>query len=81
MSKFKFVLDKGGVRELMKSAAMQQECMQYAGQAAARAGEGFAAETRMYPERSGAAVRAESKEAYYRNLHSNILLKCIGGGK
>lgn len=79
MSKLeKFVLDKKGVRELLKSAEIQQECMKYAYAAAGRCGEGYAVESRNYPERSGAAVRADTYKARKDNLKNNTLLKAVG---
>lgn len=79
MSKLeKFVLDKKGVRELLKSSEIQQECMNRAVAAAGQCGEGYAAEPRNYPERSGAAVRAVTYSARRDNLKNNTLLKVVG---
>ena len=83
MSKVKFELNKSGVRDLLKSAEAQSECMKYANAAFGRASassDGYAVETRNYPERSGAAVRATTYEARKDNFENNTLLKALGGG-
>ena len=80
MGKVKFELNKAGVRELLKSAEMQQICMQHANatlQAALSSSDGYVAETRNYPERSGAAVRADTYEARKDNADNNTLLKSL----
>lgn len=83
MSKVKFELNKSGVRELLKSAEAQGECMKYANAAFSRASvssDGYVVEPRNYPERSGAAVRANTYEARKDNFDNNTLLKSLGGG-
>lgn len=77
MSKFKFVLDRGGVRELLKSTEIADICEQYASNIKAAAGEGYKCELRHYPERTGAAVYPETDKAYFENLHKNTLLKAM----
>ena len=79
MSKTKVVLDSAGVRELLRSEELQALCMEHANRIQSTAGPGFVAEERNYPERTGAAVRTDSREAYYRNLNDNILLKAVRG--
>ena len=80
MSKVKFELNRAGVRELLKSAEMQQICMQHANatlQTALGSSDGYVAEPRNYPERSGAAVRADTYEARKDNSDNNTLLKSL----
>lgn len=80
MSKVKFELNKAGVRELLKSGEMQQICMQHAyatQQAASSSSDGYVVEPRNYPERSGAAVRADTYEARKDNADNNTLLKAL----
>lgn len=77
MSKMQFKLNGAGVKELLKSDAMKGICRQHASQIAQRAGVGYVVEDRNYPERSGAAVRADSYEAYRDNLENNTLLKAV----
>lgn len=81
MLKAKIKLNGKGVRALLRSAEMQQICMEHANAVQQRAGEGYVVEKRNYPERSGAAVRPDNAEAYYDNLHHNTLLKALGGSK
>lgn len=73
----RFKLKKAGVRELLKSGEMQAICMERARGVQAAAGDGYIAEPRNYPERSGAAVRVDSGDAYYDNLKNNTLLKAL----
>lgn len=77
MSNVKFVLNKEGVRELMKSDEMREICSSHAAQVQQRAGTGYIAEDRSYPERAGAAVRADTFEARKDNLENNTLLKSL----
>lgn len=83
MSKVKFKLNRAGVRELLKSPEAQQECMRCANavsQRASASSAGYVVETRNYPERSGAAIRAETYQARKDNYDNNTLLKALGGG-
>lgn len=75
----KVELNSEGVRELLKSAEIQKECMDYAQHFAIRAGDGYEAGTRNYPERSGAVVRAATFKARRDNLKNNTLLKAVSG--
>lgn len=77
MANVKIVLNKSGVRELLKSSEMQSACQEQANAIMQRAGDGYVAEARNYPERSGYAVRTDSAEAYYDNLNNNTLLKVM----
>lgn len=75
-----FKLNSAGVRELLKSPEMQQECMRHASATLAAAlgsSDGYVAEPRNYPERSGAAVRADTYEARKDNYDNNTLLKSL----
>lgn len=84
MSKVNFVLNSKGVREMLKSAEAQAICMEYANAVANRAAAhstGYVVETRNYPERAGAAVRADSVKARIDNSRNNTLLKSLGGGR
>ena len=84
MSKVKFELNRAGVRALLKSPEAQHLCMEYANAALGRASAsstGYVVETRNYPERSGAAVRADTYEARKDNYDNNTLLKALGGGR
>lgn len=77
MSRMKFKLNSAGVKELLKSDAMKAICRERASGIQARCGPGYVVEDRNYPERSGAAVRVDSYEAYRDNLENNTLLKAV----
>jgi hypothetical protein len=77
--KVEIKLNSTGVRELLKSPEIQAACMDEALKVAGRAGGGYEAQTRSYPERSGAAVVAGTEEAKRDNLRNNTLLKAMGG--
>lgn len=77
MSNVKFKLNRAGVQELLKRKETQAICREHAQNVAARAGAGYVTEDRNYPERSGAAVRSDSYEAYKDNLENNTLLKSL----
>lgn len=77
MSKIKIVLNKAGVKELLKSQAVADECMDYARQVQQRAGNNYTAEKRTYPERSGAAVYPNNAAGYYDNLQNNTLVRSL----
>lgn len=77
MSKVKIVLNKAGVRELLKSQETGDMCMEYARQVQERAGQHFTAETRRYPERTGAAVYPSDPEGFYDNLKNNTLVRSL----
>lgn len=78
MSKGKFVLNPAGVREILKSAELQAACEEQARAIASRAGDGFSVVPVNYPERAGAKVVPTTREAFYRNLRTNALLKAVG---
>lgn len=77
MSKVKVRLNKSGVRKLLKSSEVANECMDHARQIQGRAGEHYATEVRNYPERTGAAVYPADPEGYYDNLKNNTLVRLI----
>lgn len=77
MSDVKIVLNKAGVRELLRSDEVQEACKEYADKVLAQAGDGYVEEERDYPERKGYAVRADSAKAVYDNLKNNTLLRAL----
>ena len=78
MSKFKFVLNRSGVRELMKSDAMADECLRIANEVAGRAGEGYVAHPLHSKNRTGAVAAAGTRKAGIDNYKRNTLLKALG---
>ncbi len=77
MAKVKIVLNRAGVRELLKSPEAGEICMEHARQIQERAGEHYIAEARRYPERTGAAVYPSDSEGYYDNLKNNTLVRSL----
>ena len=74
----KVKLNSAGVQELLKSSAITSKCMQLAQGVASKAGDGYEVQQRNYPERTGAAVVAVTKEAIQDNLDNNTLLRAMG---
>lgn len=81
MSKVRFELDKGGVRDLLRSQEALSVCKGYAESARARAGEGYEVTTFVGRNRVNASVHAETYEARKDNYDNNTLLKALGGGQ
>ena len=75
MSDFKFVLNRDGVRELMQSPEMQDVLVDFAGQVAERAGDGYS--VYVGTTRANVSVRTETEEAMADNLDHNTLEKAI----
>ena len=85
MNKVRFELDIGGLRELMKSDAMQSQLKE--------AGKEIASSATSMATASGAEYNADvvvgsyvaigrvhaNKEAFRENLHNNVLLKALSG--
>lgn len=71
----KFVLNRAGVRELMQSQEMQDVLVEFAGQVADKAGDGYS--VYVGANRANVSVRTETEEAYYDNLDNNTLEKSI----
>lgn len=79
MSNVQFKLNKAGVRELLKSDGVYEECKKIADAALARCGDGYAVHDVKYPERSGVAISATTMRAVNDNKKNNTLLKAVGG--
>lgn len=81
MSKYnvkKFVLDKKGVGELLKSAEALELVTGYANEIASRCGEGYV--VTQYPNgktRVNASVITDTEEAMQDNYDNNTLLKAV----
>lgn len=78
MSNVRIELNAAGVRELLKSEAIAQACKEQAVRVKETVGKGFEVQSRKYPERTGYAVSAESREALRSTLQDNVLLKALG---
>lgn len=80
MSKqFKFVLDREGVRELMRSEEMLSICQGYANNALGRLGTGYEVDTHVGKNRVNAMVSAKAYAARKENSESNTILKAVRG--
>lgn len=79
MAKFKFELNRSGVRELLRSGEMMAICASYANGAAAQLGSGYEVTTRTGKNRVNAEVAAVTYKARKENLEKNSILKAIGG--
>lgn len=77
MGKLKLVLNREGVRELLRSEAMTAMCRERADAAAARLGDGYSVNTCVGRNRVNAEIRAESYEAQRENLEHNTILKAL----
>ena len=78
MSNVKVTLNSVGIRELLKSEAVSKACLEQAEQIKREVGTGFEIHEKRYPERTGYAVSAESKDAIKQTYQDNVLLKAVG---
>ena len=79
MAKLKFELNKGGVRNLLRSKEMMDICSEYANNALGRLGDGYEVSTYSGTNRVNAEVYAETYAAKRENLKSNTILKAVFG--
>ena len=77
MSKFKFVLNRSAVRELMKSEEMQAILKGKADNALNSLGEGYKSDTYVGKNRANAMVYADTYQAKADNLRNNSILKAV----
>ena len=75
MSDFKFTLNRDGVRELMQSQEMQDVLVEFAGQVAERAGDGYS--VYVGTTRANVSVGTATEAAMADNLDHNTLEKAI----
>lgn len=78
MSKIKLVLNREGVRELLKSQEMQNICKEYAEEIANRSDGDYEVTTYVGVNRCAASVITADRETMRKNLDGNALLKGIG---
>ncbi len=79
MANFKFVLNREGVRDLLRSKEMMDICSDYANSALGRLGSGYEVTTHTGANRVNAQVAAETFAAKRENLKSNTILKAVFG--
>ena len=77
MAKVEVKLNSHGVREVLRSDAVAEMCMSRAALALSRCGSGYEIDTRTYPERKGAVIKATSYKARKDNAENNTLLKAV----
>lgn len=77
--KMKFVLNRSGVRELLRSPEMMNICKGYADNAIGRLGTGYEVTTQTGKNRVNAQVAAVTFQARRENSKDNTILKAIRG--
>ena len=77
MGNIDFQMNYKGIGELLKTEELQQYMQSIGESVAARAGEGYAADTKVGRKRAHTFVRSTTPEAYYDNLENNTLLKAL----
>lgn len=78
--KVKFVLNRSGVRSLLRGAEMMEIIDAKAGRVAQRAGIGYVTSKYIGRNRVNVSVYAETDEAWRDCLENNSLIKALGGG-
>lgn len=79
MAKLRIKLNRKGVRELLKSQEIMDECVRIAQEKASAAGDGYAADDgHVGKTRASAMVYPSSAAARSDNYHNNTLLKVFG---
>jgi hypothetical protein len=79
MANVKFVLNRDGVRELLKSPEMMEVCKDYANGALSRLGDGYEVTTQVGKNRVNAEVSASTYKARRENSRDNTILKALRG--
>ncbi len=77
MGKIKFILNKKGVQQLLKSKEMEGICKEHATSIRERCGEDYEVSTYSGRNRVNASVSTKTARAYYSNLKHNTLLKAV----
>ena len=77
MSKNKFVLNRSGVREMLRSEGMKGVVEGHARRIKNSAGEGYASDSYVGKNRVNAMVYADSMRAKNDNKKNNTLLKSV----
>lgn len=79
MAKLRIKLNRKGVRELLKSQEIMDECVRIAQEKASAAGDGYTADDgHVGKTRASAMVYPSSAAARSDNYHGNTLLKVFG---
>lgn len=75
--KLKVVLNREGVRQLLRSADMMAACEQKANEALAQLGAGYQVTTHTGRNRVNASIAAVTAEAIRENAETNSVLKAL----
>lgn len=75
--KLRVVLNRAGVRQLLRSQEMMNVCTQYAFAAQNRLGEGYAVNYRTGKNRVNAEILAATPQAKRDNAQNNTILKAL----
>lgn len=78
---YKFELNKEGVRQLLRSANMQDIISAYGERVQKSAGEEYKMESRVNKDRCVVKVKLSTPHAYYSELKHNTLLKALGSSR
>lgn len=77
MADVKIVLNRSGVRELLRSPEMLQICEEHAGVVLDRCGDGYKTDGHTGKNRVNAMVYADTYQAKADNLKNNTILKAL----
>lgn len=77
MSNLKIVLNRAGVRALLRSEEMMQVCKNHANSALERLGPGYEVTTLTGKNRVNAEISAKTHKARKENLENNTILKAL----
>ena len=77
MSKTNIVLNRQGVRDMLRSDAAKQICGEYAQNILQRCGDGYAGDTFTGKNRVNAMVYAQTRKAILDNAENNTILKAL----
>ncbi|WP_281523178.1 hypothetical protein [Mogibacterium timidum] len=75
----KFKLNRSGVRELLRSDGIMEECSRHAKRIQNRCGDGYEVTTHVGKNRVNASVYAKTIKARKDNSKNNTLLKAMKG--
>ena len=79
MAKFKFELNRDGVRQPMQSSEMMSVCESYARRAQGSLGDGYEVTTMTGKTRVNAQIAAVTYQAKKENSENNTILKSLRG--
>ncbi len=79
MSKVKIVLDRKGVRQMLKSKEAEAICREFADRAAEHLGDGYEVSTHNGKKRVNASIKAVTYKARKDTKQNNTILKAVCG--